>query len=155
MKCELLVLKFRTGTNFDMLLNEDAKKRTEEMWRDFCLKYGSDPEILVEPTQEEELKALKRTKPDLVVPSFASTPAWWYENNGFKTLVSNRLFGYFFRLGYWTVVDVAIEARRALEKPQSSQSLLAMLEYDDEYGGLTRYWADSARVFRHVWYEEV
>jgi len=42
MKCELLVLKFRTGTNFDMLLNEDAKKRTEEMWRDFCLKYGSD-----------------------------------------------------------------------------------------------------------------
>ena len=155
MKCELLVLKFRTGTNFDMLLNEDAKKRTEEMWRDFCLKYGSDPEILVEPTQEEELKALKRTKPDLVVPSFASTPAWWYENNGFKTLVSNRLFGYFFRLGYWTVVDVAIEARRALEKPQSSKSLLAMLEYDDEYGGLTRYWADSARVFRHVWYEVV
>jgi len=52
-----------------------------------------------------------------------------------------------------TVVDVAIEARRALEKPQSSNSLLAMLEYDGEYGGLARYWADSARVFRHVWYE--
>ena len=50
-------------------------------------------------------------------------------------------------------VDAAIEARRALERPCSSKPLLAMLEQDEEYSGLTKYWADSARVFRHVWYE--
>ena len=155
MKCELLVLKFRTGTNFDMLLNEEAKERTAGMWVDFCSNYDSDPEILVEPSLEEELKALKRTKPDLIVPPALGTSAWWYEKHGFKTLVPNRLFGYFFRLGYWTVVDAAIEARRALERPCSSEPLLSMLGQDEEYGGLTKYWADNARVFRHVWYEAI
>ena len=156
MKCELLVLKFRTGTNFDMLLSDEAKERTAEMWHDFCLKYDSDPEILVEPTLDEELKALKRTKPDLIVPpSLASTSAWWYEKQGFKTLIPNRLFGYYFRLGYWTVVDAAIEARRALERPCSSEPLLSMIKQDEEYGGLSKYWADSARVFRHMWYEAI
>ncbi len=155
MKCKLLVLKFRTGTNFDMLLNEAAKERTAEMWHDFFLKYDSDPEILVEPSLEQELKALKRTKPDLIVPPALGTSAWWYEKQGFKTLIPNRLSGYFFRLGYWTVVDAAIEARRALERPCSSEPLLSLLDQDEEYGGLTKYWANNARVFRHVWYEEV
>jgi len=155
MKCKLLVLRFRTGTNFDMLLNEAAKERTVDMWRDFCLKHDSDPEILVEPTLEEELKALKRTKPDLVVPASLLGSAWWYEKQGFKTLIPNRLLGYFFRLGYWTVVDAAIEARRALERPCSSEPLLSMLDQDEEYSGLTRYWGDNARVFRQMWYEEV
>lgn len=154
MKCELLILRFRTGTNFDMLLNDEAKERTAEMWHEFCLKYDSDPEILIEPTPGEELKALKRCRPDLVVPpALASASAWWYEKNGFKTLVPNRLSGYFFRLGYWAVVDAAIEARRALERPCSSKPLLAMVDQDEEYGGLTKYWADRARVFRHMWYE--
>ena len=154
MKCELLILRFRTGTNFDMLLNDEAKERTAEMWHEFCLKYDSDPEILIEPTLGEELKALKRCRPDLVVPpALASASAWWYEKNGFKTLVPSRLSGYFFRLGYWAVVDAAIEARRALERPCSSKPLLAMVDQDEEYGGLTKYWADRARVFRHIWYE--
>ncbi len=153
MKCKLLVLKFRTGTNFDMLLSEEAKERTAGMWADFCSTFDSDPEILVEPTREEELGALKKTKPDLVVPPSLGTSAWWYEKQGFKTLIPNRLSGYFFRLGYWTVVDAAIEARRALERPYSSEPLLSLLDQDEEYGGLTRYWADSARVFRQMWYE--
>ena len=153
MKCKLLVLKFRTGTNFDMLLSEAAKERTAGMWADFCSNYGSDPEILVEPTREEELGALKKIKPDLIVPPSLGMSAWWYEKQGFKTLIPNRLSGYFFRLGYWTVVDAAIEARRALERPYSSEPLLSLLDQDEEYGGLTRYWADSARVFRQMWYE--
>ena len=156
MKCKLVTLKFKTGTNFDMLLSEDAKNRVAEMWRDFCLKYGSDPEILVNPTLEEELRALKKTKPDLVVPpAFFGTGPDWYEKHGFKTIVPNRLAGYFFRMGYWTVVDAAIEARRALERPCSSTPLLSMIEQDEEYGGLSKYWGDNARVFRDVWYEAI
>ena len=156
MKCKLVTFKFKTGSNFDMLLSDDAKIRVAEMWRDFCLKYGSDPEILVNPTLEEELGALKKTKPDLVVPpAFFGTGSDWYEKHGFKTIVPNRLAGYFFRMGYWTVVDAAIEARRALERPYSSTPLLAMVEQDEEYGGLSNYWADNARVFRHVWYEAI
>ena len=153
MKCELAILKFKTGTNFDMLLSEEAKKQTEEMWYDFCSKYGSEPEILVEPTLEEELRALKKIKPDLVVPLSFGTGADWYERNGFKTILPNRLFGYYFRTGYWTVVDAAIEARRALERPCSSRPLLSMIEYDEEYSDLSKYWADNARVFSHIWYE--
>lgn len=156
MNCKLVTLKLKTGSNFDMLLSEEAKNMIAEMWRDFCSRYGSDPEILIEPTLEEELKALKRIKPDLVIPpAFFGTGPDWYEKHGFKTLVPNRLAGYFFRMGYWTVVDAAIEARRALERPCSSTPLLSMIEQDEEYGGLSKYWGDNARVFRDVWYEAI
>jgi len=152
--CKLVTLKLKTGSNFDMLLSEEAKNMIAEMWRDFCSRYGSDPEILIEPTLEEELKALKKIKPDLVIPpAFFGTGPDLYEKHGFKTLVPNRLAGYFFRMGYWTVIDAAIEARRALERPCSSTPLLPMIEQDEEYGGLSNYWGDNARVFRDVWYE--
>ena len=156
-KCGLVILRFKTGfASFDMLLSEDAKNRVAEMWFDFCSKYDSEPEILIEPTVEEELKALKKIKPDLVIPpTLGGTGSDWYEKQGFKTLVPSRLFGYFFGMGYWTVVDAAIEARRALERPYSSRPLLSMLEYDGEYGDLSKHWADNARVFRHVWYETI
>ena len=153
MKCKLAILKFKTGfPSFDMLLCDDARKEIVEMWRDFCSKYDSDPEILVEPTLEQELKALKKIKPDLVVPPSFGTGPDWYEKHGFKTLVPNRLSGHL-RTGYWTVIDAAIEARRALERPCSSKPLLSMIEYDEEYGDLSKEWANNARVFRHVWYE--
>jgi len=154
MKCKLLILRFRTGTNFDMLLSESAKERIVEMWRDFCLKYGSDPEILVEPTVDEEIYALKRVRPDLVVPHTLGTGAWWYESHGFPALSPNRLIGYFFRIGYWTVVDAAIETRRAIERKsgRKAKHLLTMLEQDTEYLGLSKYWGENARVFRDMWY---
>ena len=156
MRCKLVILKFKTGfASFDMLLSEEAKKKTEEMWYDFCSKYDSEPEILVEPTLAQELKALKKIKPDLVVPSGFGTSSDWYEKQGFKTLVPNRLFSSFSRTGYWSVIDAAIEARRALERPCSSRPLLSMIEYDEEYGDLSKQWADNARVFRHVWYDTI
>jgi len=137
-----------------MLLSESAKERIVEMWRDFCLKYDSDPEILVEPTVDEEINALKRVKPDLVVPHTLGTGAWWYESHGFPALFPNRLIGYFFRIGYWTVVDAAIETRRAIERKISRKAkhLLTMLEQDTEYLGLSKYWGENARVFRDMWY---
>ena len=156
MKCGLVILRFETGSNLTPLLSDDAKERIAEMWLDFCSKYGSEPEILIEPTLEEELEALKKIKPDLVIPSLlGGTGLDWYEKHGFKTLAPSRLFSYFFGLGYWTVVGAAKEARRALERPCSSRPLLSMLEYDAEYGDLTKQWADNARIFKHVWYEAI
>ncbi|MBA7546151.1 hypothetical protein ES705_38534 [subsurface metagenome] len=108
-------------------------------------KYGSDLEVLVNPTIEEEIKAIKKTGTDLVISMGAS--AHKYNKEGIRTFDSMRFTLHHQRIGFETPIELAIQLKEALKKPQRRNPLLSMLEYDPYRTNLIPEWAALADMF--------
>ena len=108
-------------------------------------KYGSDPEVLVNPTIEEEIKTIKKTGTDLALSMGAS--AHKYNKEGIRTFDSMRFTLHHQRIGFETPIELAILLKEALKKPQRRNPLLSMLEYDPYRTNLIPEWATLADMF--------
>jgi len=108
-------------------------------------KYGSDPEVLVNPTIEEEIKTIKKTGTDLALSMGAS--AHKYNKEGIRTFDSMHFTLHHQRIGFETPIELAILLKEALKKPQRRNPLLSMLEYDSYRNNLTPEWATLADMF--------
>ena len=108
-------------------------------------KYGSDPEVLVNPAIEEEIKTIKETETDLVISAGAT--AQRYNKKGIRTFDSMRFTLHHQRIGFETPIELAILLKEALKKPQRRNPLLSMLEYDSYRNNLIPEWATLADMF--------
>ena len=108
-------------------------------------KYGSDPEVLVNPTIEEEIKTIKKTGTDLALSMGAT--AHRYNKEGIRTFDSMRFTLHHQRIGFETPIELAILLKEALKKPQRRNPLLSMLEYDPYRTNLIPEWAALADMF--------
>ncbi len=108
-------------------------------------KYGSDPEVLVNPTIEEEIKAIKETGTDLVISP--SSAAHKYNKEGIKTFNPMGFMLRHQRIGFEAPIELARMLKEALKNPQRRNPLLSMLEYDPYRTNLTPHWAALADMF--------
>ena len=108
-------------------------------------KYGSDPEVLVNPTIEEEIKTIKKTGTDLALSMGAT--AHRYNKEGIRTFDSMHFTLHHQRIGFETPIELAILLKEALKKPQRRNPLLSMLEYDPYRTNLIPEWAALADMF--------
>ena len=108
-------------------------------------KYGSEPEILVNPTVEEEIKTIKRTGTDLVISPGAS--AHKYNGEGIRTFNPMSFMLHHQRIGFECPIEFAIQLKEALKKPQRRNPLLSMLEYDPYRTNMIPEWATLADMF--------
>ena len=111
-------------------------------------KYGSDPEVLVNPTIEEEIKTIKKTGTDLALSMGAS--AHKYNKEGIRTFDSMRFTLHHQRIGFETPIELAILLKEALKKPQKRNPLLSMLKYDPYRTNLIPEWATLADMFATI-----
>jgi len=108
-------------------------------------KYGSDPEVLVNPTIEEEIKAIKEAGTDLVISMGAN--AHKYNKEGIRTFNSMQFTLHDQRIGFETPIELAIQLKKALKTPQRRNPLLSMLEYDSYRNTMIPEWAALADMF--------
>ena len=139
------VIVYRTQ-RLEKRLTEDAIQERLDINVEHARRYGSDPEVLVNPTFEEEVQAIKRTKTDLVFSSGAT--AHRYNKEGIRTFNYMDFMRFNQRIGFDASIELAIQLREALKRPERKKSpLLSMLEYDPQRTGLPTHWAAIADMF--------
>lgn len=91
-------------------------------------KYGSEPVALVNPTADEEIKALKEAGTELVICGAAD--AFRYHLAGLKTY-NTFDFGYHHaRIGFESTLDLCVQIKAALNGRPRRSLLLGLLDYD-------------------------
>lgn len=146
MGMEASVIIYNT-LGLERLLSEDAIQEILDMSLEWAKKYGSDPEVLVNPTTEEERKAMKKTGTDLAVLSSLSNAVYELDKAGIRTFNPLEFMLHHQRVGFECPIELAIQLKEALKKPQRRKPLLCMLEYDTRRTNLTPHWAKLADMF--------
>ena len=104
-----------------------------------------DPETLVNPTIEEEIKAIRRSETDLVIAP--STNAHLYNREGVRTFDPTGFMIHHQRVGFECPIELCRMLKAALKTPQRRTPLLSMLQHDSQMHGLTPHWAKLSRAF--------
>ena len=143
MKVSVIISKTRA---LEKRLTSEAINERLDMSVELARKYGSDPEVLVNPTYEEEIRAIKKTSTDLVISHGAG--AYKYNKEGIRTFNLMNFMLYHQRIGFEAPIELAIQLREALKRPVRKKSpLLSMLEYDQHRTNLIPEWATLADMF--------
>ena len=136
--------------NTDILKRFMSDEATDELLKiniDLATKYGSDPEILVNPTIDEQIETIKKTGTDIAVPGFEVSHPYTFNKEGIRTFDSLRFMLHHQRIGFECPIELAIQLKEALKKPQRRNPLLSMLEYDPYRTNLIPEWATLADMF--------
>jgi nitrogenase molybdenum-cofactor synthesis protein NifE len=132
----------------DRLLSREAMDEVLKMSVDSARKYGSDPEILVNPTIEEEIKSIKENGTDLAISAGGS--AYRYNKEGIRTFNPMDFMLHHLRIGFESPIELAIQLKEALKTPQKRNPLLSMLEFDQYRTDLTPLWVKLADIYGTV-----
>ena len=143
MKVSVITYKTR---GLERRLTLEAINERLDMSVELARKYGSDPEVLVNPTFEEEIRAIKRTGTDLVISAGAT--AHRYNKEGIRTFNLRGFMLFHQRIGFESSIELAIQLKEALKRPQRKKNpLLSMLDYDTYRTNLLPEWATLADMF--------
>ena len=132
----------------DRLLSPEAMDEVLKMTVESARKYGSDPEILVNPTIEEEIKSIKENGTDLVISAGGS--AYRYNKEGIRTFNPMGFMLHHQRIGFECPIELAIQLKEALRTPQKRNPLLNMLEFDQYRTDFTPLWVKLADIYGTV-----
>jgi nitrogenase molybdenum-cofactor synthesis protein NifE len=143
MEVSVIISKTR---GLERRLTTEAINERLNMSVELARKYGSDPEVLVNPTLEAEIRAIKKTGTDLVISAGAT--AHRYNREGIRTFNLMGFMLYHRRIGFESPVELAVQLTEALKRPvRKKNPLLSMLEYDSYRTNLLPEWATLADMF--------
>lgn len=129
------------------LLSSEAIEELINTTLEWARRYGSDPDIIVNPTFEEEKKIIKETETDLVIVPSLIGAAYQYNKEGIRTFDSTTFMLHHQRIGFEYPIELAIQLKEALKKPEKRNPLLCMLKYDPHRTNLIPHWAKLADMF--------
>jgi nitrogenase molybdenum-cofactor synthesis protein NifE len=153
MNCKVLTFRFNTLKG---VLNKSTLKWLEERVLRFLSIYQEEePEVLIDPTVEEEIKAFKKNDVQLIVPNAHAHPGR-YSRLGVPVFI-DRYTKYhgFGSLGFRMPIAVAEDVSWCREKGVGKNTLLSLVEYSDAWPKFDEHWANLAELFQEVWYYEV
>jgi len=146
MKIKASVIIYNTR-GLERLLSEDAIREVLDITLEWARKYDSDPEVLVNPTTEEAIKAMKRTGTDLAVLSSLTNDVYEFNKEGIRTFNPMDFMLHHQRIGFECPIELAFQLTEVLKKPERRNPLLCMLEYDTCRTNLIPHWAKLADMF--------
>lgn len=126
-------------------LSENGIKEVVDLNMNLAHMCGFDPELLVNPTIEEEIKVIKRSGIDLVIAP--GTNAHIYNREGIRTFDPTNFVLYHQKVGFDCPIVLSHMLKNALKTPQKRSPLLSMLEYDPHIHNLTSHWAKLSMAF--------
>ena len=135
--------------NTDTLKRYISSEAADELLKmnvDLAAQYGADPEVLIDPTIDEEIEMIKKTGTDMAVPGFGASP-YKYNKAGIRTFDSMRFMLHHQRIGFECPIELAGMLNETLKKPQRRRPLLDMLEYDQYRTMLIPHWVKLADMF--------
>jgi len=150
MECPILIFKTRRMSL--SMKDEVIKHISNAMTRFIEKRQGYAPEIIINPTTEEEIKVLKREGIELCVGGMENN-MFEYLRNGIKLFDMRRIFQ-ISTVGFGNAINIAREAYKILYKKAKSSLLLGNLKYSETNPSLTTYWADIVDIFQTCWYCE-
>nr|CBH40057.1 putative nitrogenase iron-molybdenum cofactor biosynthesis protein nifE [uncultured archaeon] len=156
MKCK--VLTFRFTRERGNLSNSTLKWLEKRVLRFLSRYQEEEPEVLIDPTIEEELRAFKKNDVKLVMPS-ALAHACSYAGSGFPVFVDRytRYHGHG-SIGFRAAMDVAEDVSQCLNNGAAgSNTLLSLVRYSDSnaWPRFNEQWENLAELFQELWYYEV
>ena len=144
MKASVIIHKTET---LKRLLSPEAIEEVQNITLGWARKYGSDPEILINSAFDEEIETIKKTGTDLVILPSLTSAAHKYNKEGIRTFDSMGFMLHHQRIGFECSIELAIQLKEALKKPQRRNPLLGMLKYDPYKNNLIPHWATLADMF--------
>ena len=130
-----------------LLLSMDAIEEMLNITIERARKYGSDPKVLINPSTEEEIKAMKENKIDLAILSGLNNAIPEYHKEGIRTFDREDFLVHHQRIGFECPIELAFRLKEELKKPKKRDPLLCMLEYDTFRANLTPHWTKLADIF--------
>jgi nitrogenase molybdenum-iron protein alpha/beta subunit len=110
--------------------------------------YDYHPELLINPTPQEELKTFKRLQIDLVMAP--AKIAHFYNREGLRTVDVNDFTQTKMSVGFLPSLELCKVFREAMGKVRVRSPLLDLMEFDDGISNLTPHWAKIAMSFHHL-----
>jgi len=153
MKCKVLTLRFtRERGNMS---NTTLKWIEKRILRFLSMYQEEEPEVLIDPTIEEELRAFKKHDVKLAMPSAYSHPCR-YADSGFPVFVDRytRYHGHG-SIGFRTTMDVGEDVLWSMANGVGKNALLSLIEYTDVWPRFNKHWENLAELFQELWYYEV
>jgi nitrogenase molybdenum-cofactor synthesis protein NifE len=138
------VLIYRTQL-LEHKLSENGLKEVVDLNMNLAHLCGFDPEPLVNPTIDDEIKAIKRSGTDLVITS--GTNAHLYNREGIRTFDQTDFVLHHQKVGFNCPAVLSCMLKNALKTPPKRSPLLSMLEYDPHMHNLTSHWGKLALAF--------
>ena len=153
MECKVLTFRFNREREF--LSKSTLKWLEERVLRFLSIYQEEEPEVLIDPTVEEEMKTCKKKDVKLVVPTMYAHPSR-YVSSGFPVFVGRftRYHGHG-SIGFRMATDVAKDVLWCMEKGGGRNTLLSLVEYSDAWPSLNEHWENLAELFQELWYYEV
>ena len=114
-----------------------------------------EPEVLIDPTIEEEMRVFAKNNVKLVMPSALAHPCR-YAGSCFPAFVG-RFTRYHGRgsIGFRMAIEVAKDVLWSMENGVGRNTLLSLVEYSDAWPSLNEHWENLAELFQELWYYEV
>ncbi|MHC1628848.1 MAG: nitrogenase component 1 [Candidatus Nezhaarchaeales archaeon] len=141
---KISVLIFWTTIFKTLGLSEKALEKRINIHVEYARRYGSDPKVLIDPSPDEALRAIKAEGVKLIL----TRRAYFYHVHGFKAVDLSQMlkFGHF-SIGMRPTVEIAKILRRALDSKSPARPILKGLETSSEIPYLTPQWAHLAKLF--------
>lgn len=146
MKADLLIYKTYGLESHGM--GKKTIKKIVDMDKKTAQKYGLNPKILVNPSHEEEIKAIAESEIDVVIAPTADIPR--YNQAGISGVDSINFFLNASSIGFECPLKVARMLKEELKRPVKKHPLLGMLDYDDYESTLLPHWVKLENVWRAV-----
>jgi nitrogenase molybdenum-cofactor synthesis protein NifE len=147
MECPVLILKTR---RMNLMMKDDAVKHISNSMTKFIEDHqGYAPEVLVNPTTEEEIKAMKKHGIELCVGGMENN-MFEYLRNGIKLFDMRRMMQ-ISKMGFNNSVNIARETYKIISKEPKSHLLLGNIDYSMQNPSLSNYWADIVDIFQTCW----
>ncbi|RQW81572.1 MAG: hypothetical protein EHM14_00475 [Methanothrix sp.] len=110
--------------------------------------YGFHPQLLVNPTPEEELETFRNRQIDLVMAP--AKIAHFYNKEGIRTVDVNDFSQTKLNVGFLPSIDLCIVFREAMGRVRVRSPLLDLMEFDSGINNLSPHWARVALSFHHL-----
>ena len=146
MKADLLIYKTYGLEGHGM--GKETIKTIVNTDRETAKKYGLDPKILINPSHEEEIKAIEELEIDIVIAPPADIPR--YNQAGIRGFDSINFFLNASSIGFECPLKVARMINEELKRPAKKHPLLGMLDYDEYESTLLPHWVKLENVWRAV-----
>ena len=146
MEASLLIYKTYGFENHGM--GQTAIKQMIEMDLEAAKAFGPAPEILMNPSHDEEINAIEETDTQMVIA--ATADMFRYHREGICAFDSMDFYLNSLRTGFECPIDLARALKRTLAKNAAKRPLLSMLEYDPHESSLLPNWVKLENVWRAV-----
>jgi len=129
-------------------MSKDTIKKIIDMDLNMASQYGIKPQVLVNPTYIEEIKAIKNSEIDIVIAPSSDIPV--YHQKGIRAFDSLKFYANFLKIGFECPILLSKLLKKELSRKIKRTPLVCMIDHDLYRSDLHPSWIKAEKVWRKV-----